>query len=89
MAPISLRSVVPNRSSNAARTSGFWAISSWTISSLEIVAAPWRANATSASLLPAPIAPVIATLSGRFRLVGLWIRRLGLDFEGLGLVPVK
>jgi hypothetical protein len=58
---MSLRRVVPNRSSSAAWTSGSSSISSWTISSLEIVAAPWRANACSASLLPAPIPPVIAT----------------------------
>ena len=35
----------------------------WTISSDEIVAAPCFANAFSASLLPAPMPPVIATLS--------------------------
>ena len=39
--------------------------SSWTISSLETVAAPCRANAASASLFPAPMPPVIATATGR------------------------
>src|SRR6266487_4537407 len=35
------------------------------MSSLEIVAAPWRAKALSASVLPAPMPPVIATATGR------------------------
>src|SRR5262249_38614910 len=75
------RFVVPKRSSNAPLTSGSSSISSGTISSLEIVAAPWRANARSASVLPAPMPPVIATLRGFFRLVSL-----GLGFCGrLGL----
>src|SRR6266511_3814411 len=60
---MSARLVVPKRSSNAVLTSGSSSISSWTISSLEIVAAPWRANACSASLFPAPMPPVIATSS--------------------------
>jgi len=37
---MSLRRVVPKRESSAFRTSGSSSISSWTISSLEIVAAP-------------------------------------------------
>jgi hypothetical protein len=32
------------------------------MSSLEITAAPWRANACRASLLPAPMPPVMARL---------------------------
>src|SRR5512132_2251816 len=79
---MSERFVVPKRSSSAPLTSGSSSISSWTISSLESVAAPWRANARSASLFPAPMPPVIATLSG-FRLIGL--RWLGFGFQrGLG-----
>jgi hypothetical protein len=35
------------------------------MSSLETVAAPWRANAASAALFPAPMPPVMATASGR------------------------
>src|SRR3989475_8542077 len=35
------------------------------MSSLEIVAAPWRAKALRASVLPAPMPPVIATATGR------------------------
>src|SRR6476620_6282605 len=35
------------------------------MSSLEIVAAPWRAKALSASVLPAPMPPVIATATDR------------------------
>src|SRR5919201_1714211 len=35
-----------------------------TISSLDAVAAPWRANASNASLFPAPMPPVIATATG-------------------------
>jgi hypothetical protein len=35
------------------------------MSSLEMTAAPWRANARSSSLFPAPIEPVIATATGR------------------------
>src|SRR6476660_8713862 len=35
------------------------------MSSLEIVAAPWRAKALSASVLPAAMPPVIATATGR------------------------
>src|SRR5215210_6058304 len=68
--------------------------SSCTTSSLEIVAAPRRANAASASLFPAPTPPVTATASGLRRLfVGrgrrfavriarallLWCDRVGLD----------
>ena len=79
---MSARFVVPKRSSSALLTSVSSSIRSWTISSLEIVAAPWRANASSASLFPAPMPPVIATLSGFFGLVrlgfGLGVRlRLG------------
>ena len=58
---IRARSVVPNRSSSAARTSGSSAISRWTTSSADSVGTPRRANARSASLLPAPMPPVMAT----------------------------
>jgi hypothetical protein len=85
---MSARLVVPKRSSSAPSTSGSSSINWWTISSLEIVAAPWRANARSASLFPAPIPPVIATLSGFFGLVRLGFGfRSGLSFgfrDGLG-----
>src|SRR3954454_23319735 len=77
---MSARFVVPYRSSRAPLTSGSSSISSWTISSLEIVAAPWRPNARSASLFPAPMPPVIATLSGFFGFVAL-----GLVGDGLCL----
>src|SRR5512133_3519937 len=59
----------PNRSTSARRTSGSLRSTRCTISSLERVAAPLRANASSAALLPAPIPPVIATASGRLALV--------------------
>src|SRR5436190_11114896 len=52
----------PHRSRRAAWTSSSSRSSRWTISSLEIVAAPWRANASSAALLPAPMPPVTATV---------------------------
>src|SRR5829696_4891815 len=74
----------PKRSTRAERTSSSSRSRRWTISSLEIVAAPWRANARSAALLPAPMPPVIATASGRFtelRLVVLG-RRLGRGRSG-------
>src|SRR5438552_16696370 len=77
---MSERFVVPKRSRSARRTSSSSSISSWTIASLEIVAAPWRANAASASLLPAPTPPVIAT-SRRFVVV---FRSCG-RFDVLGL----
>src|SRR4051794_23306936 len=76
------RFVVPNRSSSARLTSASSSINSWTISSLEMVAAPWRANARRASLFPAPMPPVIATLSGLLGLVGLGLgSRLGLGLD--------
>src|SRR5262249_59070093 len=65
----------PKRSTSSRLTSGSLRSRRWTISSLEIVAAPWRANASRAALLPAPIGPVIATARGFvLLLVG---RRLG------------
>src|SRR5512132_1878771 len=69
MWPASSRMPVPKRSSSAARTSSSSRRSRWTMSSLEIVAAPCRANACSASVFPAPIPPVIATATGRTRLL--------------------
>src|SRR5882724_9463229 len=59
----------PNRSTSSRRTSGSLRSRRCTISSLDLVAAPCRANASSAALLPAPIPPVIATARGRFALV--------------------
>src|SRR6266566_3540160 len=60
------------------------------MSSLEIVAAPCRANAFSASVLPAPMPPVIATATGRTKLllVGFGRRRgsLALGVAGARLV---
>src|SRR6266540_436593 len=64
----------PKRSRTAARTSSSERSRSWTISSLEITAAPWRANAPSASDFPAPIPPVTATATGR-ALGGLFFLR--------------
>src|SRR5436309_971554 len=60
---------VPKRSRSAARTSASSRRSWWTMSSLEIVAAPCRAKACKASVLPAPILPVIATATGRMKLL--------------------
>src|SRR5215831_6102509 len=91
---MSERFVVPYRSSSAPSTSGSSSINSCTISSLEIVAAPCRANERRASLFPAPMPPVIATLSGLFGcglvglcgLLGLGDHRLGLGLgDRLGL----
>src|SRR5690348_5946421 len=78
------RSVVPNRSWSASRTSGSSAISRWTTSSLERTAAPCRAKAASASLFPAPIPPVSATLRRGF---GLFAFGLGFGSRlfGFGL----
>src|SRR6266480_4206965 len=67
MWPASSRMPVPKRSSSAARTSSSSRRSRWTMSSLETVAAPCRANACSASVFPAPMPPVIATATGRDR----------------------
>src|SRR6266508_2436024 len=72
----------PKRSRSAARTSSSELSRSWTISSLEITAAPCRANARSASDFPAPIPPVTATATGRalgglFFLRRSWITALG------------
>jgi hypothetical protein len=53
------------------------------MSSLETVAAPWRANSFSAVLLPVPMPPVIATETGRGGLL-LLVRCCG----GLGLAGV-
>src|SRR5436853_234958 len=68
ISPIRLRfptASSPQRSRIALRTSSSPASSSCTNASLEAVAAPWRANAASASLLPAAIPPVSATVTGR------------------------
>src|SRR5882724_10934250 len=74
----------PHRSRIAARTPLSSARSVCTNSSLDAVAAPWRANASSASLLPAAMPPVSATVNGRGTLFGGdgLVRALG----GLGLV---
>src|SRR4029079_4491411 len=63
--PASSRIRSPKRSSSAFRTRESSRIRRWTIWSLETVAAPWRAKAARASLLPAPMPPVIATATGR------------------------
>src|SRR5688500_3512053 len=52
------------------------------ISSLEMVAAPCRANARRASDFPAPMPPVMATATGR-RLVLLFLRRFGIAAVGV------
>src|SRR5207244_1962843 len=78
--PASSRMPVPKRSSSAARTSSSSRRSRWTMSSLEIVAAPCRANAFSASVLPAPMPPVIATATGRDS-DPPWIRETGPIFR--------
>src|SRR5262249_6938913 len=81
------RSVVPKRSSRAARTCGSSAISRWTMSSAEHTAAPPRSKASRASLFPAPIPPVRATLRVG---LGLLRSRFGLCLQlrvhlGIGL----
>src|SRR4051794_22053639 len=48
----------------------------WTNASLELVGTPRRAKAASAALLPAPIPPVTATVSG---LRGVGVVGVGLD----------
>ena len=50
----------------------------WTISSLDLVAAPWRANDSRATLLPAPMPPVRATETGRLLVL------VGSGFGGSG-----
>src|SRR5581483_7009245 len=82
---ISGRSVVPKRSSSARRTSSSSAISRWTISSLEQTAAPCRAKAASASLFPAPIPPVSATLRRSFGVFAFELFGRRLFGFGLGL----
>src|SRR5215212_4618010 len=90
ISPPSFRTPSPSRSTIARLTLSSLRSRWWTISSLETVAAPRRANACSASVLPAPIPPVIATATGRRKLGGLFGffvggRRLGLGLRlGLG-----
>src|SRR5712691_7107380 len=60
----------PQRSRIAARTPSSSARSVCTNSSLDAVAAPCRANAASASLFPAAMPPVSATVTGRCTLLG-------------------
>src|SRR5258705_9306685 len=60
----------PHLSRIAARTPLSSARSVCTSSSLDAVAAPWRANAASASLFPAAMPPVSATVTGRCTLFG-------------------
>src|SRR6185503_9393019 len=78
------RTIRPSRATIACLTSSSSRSRRWTIASLEIVAAPWRANAFSVSLFPAPIPPVIATETGRTRLLPLGVLGGGLEL-GLGL----
>src|SRR4051794_29554816 len=75
MSPSSSRIPSPSLASSARRTSGSLASRWWTISSLETVAAPWRAKNLSAVLLPVPIPPVIATATGRLRALLLVVGR--------------
>src|SRR5690242_19275929 len=81
--PSSAKSPSPKRSRRASRTSSSSRSRRWTISSLEMTAAPWRAKAARASLLPAPMPPVMATAIGRVKLLGLLGGSLGLG-GGLG-----
>src|SRR5215212_8487579 len=93
ISPPSFRTPSPSRSTIARLTSASLRSRWWTISSLETVAAPSRANARSASVFPAPIPPVIATATGRLKLrglVGFFVagRRFGCGLglgHGLGL----
>src|SRR5215210_4143349 len=71
ISPPSFRTPSPSRSTIARLTPSSLRSRWWTISSLETVAAPSRANARSASVFPAPIPPVIATATGRLKLCGL------------------
>src|SRR4051794_12049734 len=82
ISPSSPRMPSPRRSSIACLIAGSARSRWWTISSLETVAAPWRANAFSAVLLPTPIPPVIATEIGFGRL--LLLVALGRSRFGLG-----
>src|SRR5207244_3109583 len=75
-APESSRTSSPKRSAIAARTSSSSRRRRWTISSLERIGTPRRASASNASLLPAPIPPVIATATGRAKLLLAGGRRL-------------
>src|SRR5512132_3816373 len=93
MSAIAPRSISPRGSSTRSpkRSTTAWCTSSsacsrrWTMSSLEIVAAPCRAKAASASLFPAPMPPVMATAIGRAKLLGLFGGALGLGGRlGLG-----
>src|SRR3954469_3451740 len=84
MSPSSSRIPSPSLASSARRTSGSLASRWWTISSLETVAAPWRAKNLSAVLLPVPIPPVIATATGRLRALLLVVGGCrGLRLRGL------
>jgi hypothetical protein len=60
---MSSNTLAPHRSRIASMTVSSPRSKAWTISSDEIVAAPCFSKALSASLLPAPMPPVIATLS--------------------------
>src|SRR5262249_39190878 len=73
----------PQRSRIACRTSSSSASSRCTKSSLETVAAPWRANAASASLFPAAMPPVSATVTGRGTLFRFGRRGLVGALDGL------
>ena len=58
------------------------------MSSLEIVAAPCRAKASSVSDLPAPMPPVMPTATGRWRPLLRLDGALGRTVAGLGHVHV-
>src|SRR5262245_49819895 len=83
--PSSSITSLPKRSTSWARTSSSSLSSRCTISSLEMTAAPCRANAARASLLPAPMPPVMATAIGLAKLLrGLFGGSLGLGDRLLG-----
>src|SRR5690349_19307859 len=87
--PSSAKSPSPKRSRRASRTSSSSRSRRWTISSLEMTAAPWRAKAARASLLPAPMPPVMATAIGRVKLLGLVGGSLCLGLRRLGCLDVR
>src|SRR5512133_501605 len=76
--PFSAKTASPKRSFSASRTDSSSCSRRWTMSSLEMTAAPWRAKAARASLLPAPMPPVMATAIGLAKLLGLVCGSLGL-----------
>src|SRR5580765_6680958 len=76
--PSSPKTPSPKRSRSASRTFASSCRRRWTMSSLEMTAAPCRAKAARASLFPAPMPPVMATAIGLAKLLGLVGGSLGL-----------